>query len=124
MNKNKSKLYAKALAEVILEGRFEEKQVVENFVKLLALAGQEKKAKQILEMAQDLVLAKQGKKKIIFETARQITSEQKKELEDFGKKGDIIKEKISPKLIAGIRIIINGSKQLDNSLLSKINNLL
>ena len=58
-------------------------------------------------MAEEIILAKQGKKKIIFETARKMTASQKKILEGFAKEGDVIKEKINPELIAGIKIIIN-----------------
>lgn len=124
MNKQaKIKLYAKALAEVILKGPASAKEATawqSNFVKLLVKAGFEKKSKEILEMAENLVLAKQGKRKITFETARNMTAGQKKILENFVKKGDVVKEKINPELIAGIKIIINGSKQFDASMQSKL----
>jgi F0F1-type ATP synthase delta subunit len=120
MVKNKAKIYAKALAEVILAGNAEDKKVTDNFVKLLVKNGQEKKAKEILNLAEDMVLQKQGNKKIVFETARKATASQKKELDNFIKKGDITIEKINPELIAGIKIIINGSKQFDASLQSKL----
>jgi F0F1-type ATP synthase delta subunit len=129
MNKQaKIKLYAKALSEVIAEkgaddpsassGR--DKKIVNNFVKLLVQAGFEKKSKEILDLAESFLLAKQGKSRIIFETARNTTPSQKKILDGFVKKGDVVKEKINPELIAGIKIIINGSKQFDASMQSKL----
>ena len=93
-------------------------------MKLLISSGYERKSKEILDLAEDLLLKKQGKRKIIFETARKITTSQKKLLESFVKKGDVVKEKINPELIAGIKIIINNEKQFDNSMLSKLNNIL
>jgi F0F1-type ATP synthase delta subunit len=121
---NKAKLYAKVLAEILSEKKYDEKKIVNNFVKLLVNSGYENKSKEILDLAQDLLLLKQGKRKITFETARAITASQKKVLDSFVNKGDIIKEKISPELIAGIKIIINDSKQFDGSLQSKLQRIL
>jgi len=117
---NKTKLYAKALAEVLAKKSVDEKKVTNNFVKLLVSAGLEKKSKEILEMAEEMLLVKRGNKKIVFETARKITAGQKKILEGISKKGDLVKEKINPELIAGVKIIINNNKQFDSSMKSKL----
>jgi len=123
LKKNNLKNYAKALAEVIIDGKADEKKILNNFLKLLQSAGVERKSKEILEMAEDLILQKKGKRKIIFETARKMTASQGKILENFVKKGDIIKEKINPELIAGIKIIINDSQQFDASMQSKLSRM-
>jgi len=125
MKTNKTKLYAKALSDVISKkmSAAEEKKVIGNFLKLLAKTGQEKKAKEILSLAEDLLLFKQGKRKIIFQTARKMTAGQKKLLRDFVREGDVVKEKIDPELIAGIKIIINDSRQFDSSMQSKLQNI-
>ena len=75
-------------------------------------------------MAEEIILTKKGNKKIVFETARKITASQRKILESVAKRGDIVKEKVSPELIAGVKIIINDSKQFDNSLQSKLQKIL
>jgi F0F1-type ATP synthase delta subunit len=124
MKTNKTKLYAKALAEVLSKKGIDEKKVINNFVKLLVKTGQEKKAKEILNLAEDLLLAKQGKRKITYEIARRITAENRALLKEFVKEGDVVKEKINHELIAGVKIIINNEKQFDNSMLSKLNNIL
>ncbi len=124
MKQNKVKLYAKVLAEILSKKGYNEKKVTENFVKLLINTGYGNKAKEILSLTEDFILQKQGKKKITFEVAREITAGQKKLLESFFKKGDIIKEKINPELIAGIKIVINDSRQLDASMQSKLQNIL
>ena len=123
MKKDKIKIYAKALAEVIAEGKVDKKKVIDNFLKLLQSAGLEGRSKEILDLAEDLLLQKQGKRKITFETARKMTANQEKMVENFMKKGDVIKEKINSELIAGIKIIINDSKQFDASMQSKLQNI-
>ena len=117
---NKTKLYARALAEVLAKKGIDDRKVTNNFVKLLVAAGLEKKSKEILELAEDYLLQKQGKNKITLETARKMTAGQKKLAESFAKTGDVVKEKINPELIAGIKIIINNSKQFDESMKSKL----
>jgi F0F1-type ATP synthase delta subunit len=126
VKQNKSKLYAKALAEIVLKGASaaQEKKIVDNFLKLLTKTGQERKAKEILGLAEDFILSKQGKRKITFETARKMTASQKKMMDSFVKKGDVVKEKINPELIAGIKIIINESQQFDASMQSKLQKIL
>lgn len=127
MKTNKSKLYAKALAEIIIEKKAEgperSRRTAENFVKLLDKNGQMHRAKEILNLAEDFLLARQGKNKITFETARKMTSAQKKMLEGFAKSGDNVQEKINSELIAGIKIIINNNKQFDASLRKKLENI-
>ena len=46
--------------------------------------------------------------------------EEQKILEGIVKSGDLIKEKINPELIAGVKIIINNSKQFDASMQKKL----
>ena len=127
MNKQVTiKIYAKALAEVISKRPASAQEALawqSNFIKLLINKGYEKKAKEILNLTEDLILSKQGKKKITFETARKITAGQKKVLDSFVGNGDVVKEKINPELIAGIKIIINNSKQFDASMQSKLQNI-
>jgi F0F1-type ATP synthase delta subunit len=124
MKNNKVKLYAKALAEILSKKDIDEKKITTNFVKILINEGLEKKAKEILNLAEDYLLEKQGKRKITFETARKMTAGQKKLLDSFVKNGDIVKEKINPEIIAGVKIIINNSKQFDASMQSKLQKIL
>jgi F0F1-type ATP synthase delta subunit len=120
MKNNKVKIYAKALAEVILAGKTSEKKITDNFLKLLEKTGQQKKAKEILLLAEDIILKKQGKKKVILESARKISESQKKLFKGFIKEGDKVEEKINPELIAGVKIIVNNEKQIDYSLNKKL----
>ena len=120
MKQNKVKLYATALAEILAEKKFDEKKVTSNFVKLLVSAGLEKKSKEILELAEEILLTKRGNKKIVIESARKITAGQRKVLDGIALKGDMVKEKINPELVAGVRITVNGNKQFDGSMKRKL----
>jgi F0F1-type ATP synthase delta subunit len=123
MVKNKIKIYAKTLAEEILSGKLKNKETIDNFVKVLATARLLGKVKDILGMAEGFILAEQGKKKIVFETARKVTPSQRKLLNSIIKQGDIVNEKLNSQLIAGIKIIINDSKQFDASMQSKLRDI-
>ncbi|MDP3883307.1 MAG: F0F1 ATP synthase subunit delta [Candidatus Staskawiczbacteria bacterium] len=133
---NKVKLYAKALAEVILgkkparqnAGAFGAKEtntdeIVKNFIKVLDKNGQTRRAKEILNLAEDMILRKQGKNKITFEIARRLASEHRVMLKEFVKEGDVVKEKINHELIAGVKIVVNGDKQLDMTMRKKLGSL-
>ena len=59
-----------------------------------------------------------------MESARKLSAGQKDLFSKFIKKGNIVEEKIAPELIAGVKIIIDNEKQLDQTFLKKINSLL
>jgi len=122
MKKNNIKIYAKALAEIILKKitPAEEKKITDNFLKLLVKNGKENKGVQIIALTRELLLKQGGNKKIILETARKMTQSQKDLLKSVAKEGDVVQEKINPELIAGIKIIINNERQFDASMLRKI----
>lgn len=117
---NKIKLYAKALAEVLDEKKISEEKIIKNFLALLKKENLEKKAKEILNLAEDIILKKQGKKKVVLESARRLTPENRALLKSFVKEGDVVKEKVNHNLIAGVKIILNNEKQLDMSLKNKL----
>ncbi len=104
--KVKAKDYAKALVDV---KKFDVKQ----FLRILQRNGDMKKAKEIIVWAEKMVLEKRGNQKIVVETARP-------QKIGLGKKGDVVEEKVNPSLVAGVKITINGEKQLDFSLKNKL----
>ena len=115
--------YAKALAEILSDKNFNEEQITQGFLRLLERQGDIKKAKEILNTAKFLSAKKNGKKSVFFETARKLSAGQKKMLLKFIDEGDIVEEKINKDLIAGIKIIVDSEKQLDQTILTKINNI-
>jgi len=124
MNKEKKiRLYSKALTETLLKGNLDESKIIDNFLELLIETRQEKSAKQILGLTETALLMKRGKRKIVFETAREATSNQRKLLGSLVHDGDVVKEKINPEIIAGVKIIINDSQQLDASMRSRLQSI-
>jgi F0F1-type ATP synthase delta subunit len=121
--KYKTKDYANALVDILSEGKITDKKISQGFIKLLERQNDLKKSKEIIDLAEFLLAKKNKKKSVIFETARELSESQRKTLLKSTEKGDIIKEKINPELIAGVKIIVDNEKQLDQTLLKKINNL-
>jgi F0F1-type ATP synthase delta subunit len=118
-----TKNYANALVEFLSEGKIADKKISQGFIKLLERQNDLKKSKEIIELAEFLLAKKNNKKSVTFETARKLSEAQRKILLKSTEIGDIIKEKINPELIAGVKIIVDNEKQLDQTLLKKINNL-
>jgi len=121
--KYKVKDYATALAEILSENKFSDKKISQGLIKLLERQNDLKKSKEIIDLAEFLLAKKNNKKSITFETARELSASQRKILLKSTEKGDIITEKINPELIAGVKIIVDDEKQLDQTLLKKINKL-
>lgn len=121
--KYKPKEYAKALVELLLIKGADEKEIAINFIKFLKKNGDESKIDKIILYAKDLFIKKTGRRKVTLETARKIKSFQKEFMDSFIQKGDIIEEKINKDLIAGIKIIVNNERQLDASMLKKLQNI-
>jgi len=116
--KYKAKIYAQVLVDLIIEKK--SKDAIGRFIKLLGKNGDMKKAKEIISLAEGLYFQKTGKRKIILEIARKT----KNSADLFAKKNDVVEEKINPELIAGIKVIINGEKQLDFSLQKRLQEIL
>jgi len=121
--KYRVKDYAKSLAGLLSEEKISDKKLAAGLIKLLERQGDLNKAKEIIKQTEFLMAKIQGKKSVVFETARKITESQRKSLAKFTEKGDIVQEKINPELIAGVRITVDDEKQFDQTMLKKINNL-
>lgn len=111
-----SKIYAKLLSSLVLDKK--SKEVLSGFVKLLEKNGELKRINEIISLAEKEILKKTGSKKITIQVARSLDLGDF--LKVFRKNGNIVKEKISPELLAGVKIIANDEKQLDYSLKSKL----
>ena len=114
--KHKAKLYAKALAEIITEGKTA--GVARAFFNLLEKNGDMKKAAEIVALAERQLLKQGGNRQIVLQTAREADAEGL--MKAIAKKGDAVKLETKPDLVAGVKIIIDNEKQLDFSLKSKL----
>ncbi len=123
MKNNQVKIYAEALAGAVLAKKADEKKIAKNFMLLIIKSGLFSKAREIVVLAEEIMLKKNGNKKITLEIARKLTAENKALLKKFVKDGDIVKEKVNTDLIAGIKVVINNEKQFDNSLKNKLSEI-
>lgn len=119
--KYKLKDYAKILFGLMTDSNIESKNLISSFVKLLEKKGEIKNARKIIGLAEKHYLEKRGNKKIILETARILNKQDF--LKIIKKEGDIIEEKINPELIAGVKITVNGERQIDFSLQKKLSEM-
>jgi len=85
--------YAKALAEILSDKDFNEKQIIQGFLRVLERQSDIKKAKEIITATKILLAKKNGKKSVFFESARKLSDGQKKMLSKFVEEGDIVEEK-------------------------------
>lgn len=122
MAKIKSKIYAQALADLMIEKKIEDAKIVEKFLKLLEKNGDFKKAKGIIALSEEIFAKKTGRRKIVVETARKMTPKQRELVHSVAHQGDIVSEKTNKDLVAGIKIIIDD-KQLDLSMQNKLRNI-
>lgn len=111
------KIYARAFVEALEGAKTSEREsYVKNFARLLRKSGDLRHKEKIEAEIEKLLRIKTSKRKVIIETARPLRPRHRQALRAILKKDDKVEEKISPGLVAGVRITVNGSKQLDLSL--------
>lgn len=114
-------IYAKALAEVIETSKPEDTdKIVKNFMNLIQKNGDEVHMEKILEETTRFTRKSSGIRKIVVESARELSPRNREGVATFTKPGDVVVENIKPDLVAGIRIIIDDETQLDGTLKGKL----
>ena len=116
--------YGKAFAAVA-SGKLspaKEKEILKNFLDLIARHGLRKNLPKILAAAQKALREDEGLRKVTIETARE-QKNVRAEIGDILKKSDIIEEKVDPEIVAGVKITLDDTRQYDGSLARKINAL-
>ncbi|MDO8503326.1 MAG: F0F1 ATP synthase subunit delta [bacterium] len=118
--------YAQSFCDVILEIKNEGKinQCIKNFLDLIRKNRDQKKLKEIIDLAENTINQKTDRRKIIIESARELKGKNEKAINSFIKKTDKVEKKINPDLIAGIRITINNEFLIDGSFSNKIKKVL
>ena len=116
--------YAKALL-ASLEGKSGEEQqsIMRRFLAAVKKFGDEKNLPKILVAFELLTVKRNGGREVVMESAREIPATLRKELEARFKSEDLIRERINPSLIAGIRILIDGEWMVDASLKRRLEKL-
>jgi len=107
-----------ALAEKDLSNS-EENTLTRNFWAHIEKNGDMSHSGEIIRLTEKMLRQKYGKRHVLLETARPL-SEVRKKLSKFLKSTDIVEEQVSPELIAGLRITVDGERQFDGSLAHKL----
>lgn len=123
-----SHFYAKALAEAVANPNVESDAVVRRFLALIRKNGAEGQTKKILNEAARLVRRKGSAKdakvrEVIIASARPLTEAQRKMVDAFLTPYDIVREKINPDLVAGVKIVVDDELQFDGTMKAKLDAL-
>ena len=119
--KYSSHLYARALGEVLdvaPSERYDE--ILGRFLMVLKKNGDHGKLKVISALLRDRMIKKNGGRHILLEFARQPSPEQIANTAKSFSERDSIDIQIRPERVAGVRIVINGEEELDNTLERKL----
>jgi len=116
------KSYAVALSSV-LEKSKEEKHVFTNFLKTVKKNGDQKILHKILDAFKKIEIKKHGGSHIKIEFAREPLKDQLKSITKKFKSQDWIETSLNPALVAGVRVTIDGEREIDNSLARKLHKL-
>lgn len=115
----KANFYAKTLVEIMVTAPAQQEKLLHAFMLLLQKSGQVHKAKEIISLAERMYARKTGRRNITIESARRV--DVKSISKRLQRAGDNVQEKITPELVAGVKITVNGEAQLDFSLKSRLN---
>ena len=111
-----AKAYAKAFVLAMnAGGKAREGTLIANLIKSANRHGDGRLLPKIAEEVEALTAKQAGGQVVLMESARVLGAHAKKGLMRHFLKKDIVREKIRPELIAGVRININGEKELDRS---------
>lgn len=115
--------YVNALTEVLNETPGKKDLVIASFIKLIAKNGDISKRDKIIESVHKKIVNLNGGKWINVELARKTSEPKLRLIREIFTDKDHVNFKINPALIAGVRITVNGDRELDNSLNKKLNKL-
>jgi F0F1-type ATP synthase delta subunit len=98
----------------------EQVAVIRRFVRILSRRGDRVQGPKITQEFEKLVTEAAGGQLVVIESARPLPERALDLLRrHFGDK-DRVSLKINPELIAGVRVTINGEKELDNTMAKKL----
>lgn len=116
--------YARAFAKAASKKLTKEAQteLVRRFVALVIRNHDTFQFKKILTAAEQILREISGQRKIVIETAREQAG-LKSRFEKMLRPDDIVQIKITPELIAGVRITINDELVFENTVRRKLNKI-
>lgn len=119
-----AEIYAKALFEALEEGREkEEGKMLKRFSALLEKNGDADNFEKILSAFRKMIVKKYGGRFITLEFSGQPNGALVEKLSWLFSKKDSVELRFRQELLAGVRILIDGEKELDFSFQSRLNKL-
>ncbi len=117
-------LYAKALREMIQETpKSHHQELVNNFCRGVIKNGDGARSDKIITAIEEQETHAKGGKMVQMEFAREMSETVIKKLEKKFATHDLVSVRITPSLVAGVRITVDGEKELDGSLQRKLRKL-
>ncbi|MCX6713175.1 MAG: F0F1 ATP synthase subunit delta, partial [Candidatus Vogelbacteria bacterium] len=117
----RSKDYARALALALKErGATEQGKIVKRFIAMVNRFGDGGNLPRIIEEYERQETSDRGGRSVTLEFAREAKGGTVEELMRHFKKEDRVTLKLNPALFAGVRITLDGEKELDLSLAGRL----
>lgn len=116
--------YAQAFLAAV-EGKplAEQQLIMRRFLAAVKKFGDAGNLNKILAALELAVTKERGGREVVMESAREVPSPLRKELEAKFTSEDLVRERTNPSLIAGIRILIDGEWMVDASLKRRLEKL-
>lgn len=115
--------YAEAFCESREEQKGKEDALIEKFLETVKKNGDWGGIKKIFNLIARKTAVRGGGRFVSVEFGRPPAKKVIQMLEENFSKKDYLEFKVRPELIAGARILINGERELDSTLIRKINKL-
>ena len=113
--------YAEAFAEAYQEVSAAERAgLLHRFAKTIQRHGDLHRVPKIFTAIEEQFAKQRGGRMVKVEFAREVADSLKKKVRERFLEKDIVVFAVNPKLIAGVRITINGEEELDNSFQRKL----
>ncbi len=98
-------------------------QCLKRFVQTVAKYGDNARFRKIVLALEEEATRRKGGRVVEFEFARPISPSLLSRLADAFSPRDLIRVRVKPDLIAGVRMVVNGERQLDTTLRRKIDDM-
>ncbi len=116
--------YAEAFLKMLQKPGANADEVLKRFIVMIKRRNDWPRRNEILSAVEAKWRATLGRSLLTIESARTLTSAQRESLiRRWSKEKFDMKEKINPTLIAGVKLIVNGERQLDGSLNRKLRDM-
>lgn len=115
--------YAAAFFEAVKENKKDEGKIIPKFLQTVRKNGDWGSVNKIFKMIAKKMAGAVGGRSVSVECARKPGKDTVEKLMKSFSEKDYVEFHIVPELVAGTRILINGERELDTTLLNKMNKL-